>query len=212
MVSSAAGEMSEFGFKQWFASAWAIVRERWFLLMMAAFLRELISIIAAGLVFALVVDLKLWNLVIAGLTRFVVWSALQGGYLKICLNSSRKNSVGYRDLFSGLPFCLSILISTTCFWLSIVLGLVIFIVPGLILLVRCSLYGLAIVDQKSDAMPSLLTSYRMLNGFVKYVSVLLLMYCLFGTIVAPFTCAIDMFFAILLCILYDRIRMHEANP
>jgi hypothetical protein len=212
MVSSMPEDTSEFGFKKWFASGWFTVRDRWFILMMAAFLRDFISLIAAGLAFAFFVDLKGWNIAIAVLMRFIVWAALEGGYLKVCLNTSRQDSVSYRDLFSGLPFCFNILIATTCFWLSVALGLVVFIVPGLIILVRCSLYGLAIIDKKSDAVSSLFTSYRMLSSFTKYVTVLILINCLMGAIAGPLAFLTEILFPVLLCTLYDRIRAQEANP
>jgi hypothetical protein len=102
MTNNAAGAATKlFTFRTCISTAWSVVREHWFPLICATFLRELLSILAAGLVFAVFVDWKGWNLILALVVRFLAWSALQSGFLKFCLNVCENNKVNWKDLFSG---------------------------------------------------------------------------------------------------------------
>ncbi len=202
-------DIVKFGFKKSLAATWITIRDYWFILMTTAFLRELISIVMAGLVFMLLGNLRIWNITIALLVRFVVWSALQGGYLRLCLNATKNDQVKWSDLFSGLRFCLPMLLATLCFSVAVAFGLVLLIVPGLILLVRFSLFGLVLVDQNAGPLKSLRTSHRMITGFARYAAGFLLLYVI-GVLISGLHLAFEPFLVIALCVLYNHIRAHEV--
>jgi len=211
MVEIAANADGEFGFRTWLGRSWAIVCKHWFLLLTATFVRELLSIVAAGLVFAIFIDLKGWNILIALVVRCVVWSALQAGYLKLCLNVCQNDKVQWKDLFSGLSFSLQMLIATACLWIAIILGLIVLVIPGLLLSVRLSLYGFVLVDQRSDALRSLLSSYRMLKGFARYAAVSLIVYLIGSTVAGILFPAFQLLSDISLCALYKHICGQEVK-
>ncbi len=212
MVDTAINAVSEFGFRNRIGSAWTTVRDHWFSLVSAAFLRELISILAAGIILAIFVDWRGWNLIIAFAVRCLVWSALQAGYLKFCLNLCDKNKVRWKDLFSGFPSCFQMLIATICLWCAVGFGLVFLVVPGLFIAVRFSLYGFALVDQKLSALRSLVISHRMLKGFAWCAAGVVLIYCVGVGILGWLVGVLEPLMVISLCTLYRHIRMQEARP
>jgi uncharacterized membrane protein len=205
-----ANAASKVSFRTCIGPAWSIVRDHWFPLVSGAFIRELLSILAAGLVFAVFVDWKGWCLVLAFIVRCLVWSALQCGYLKFCLNACEHNKVCWKDLFSGSEFSLQMLIATVCVWCAVVLGLVLLIVPGPFCAVRFSLYGFSLVDQKAGALESLLRSHRMLKGYAWCAAKFLLIFCI-GSVLGWLSFAFESLLVISLCTLYRQIRAQEAS-
>jgi hypothetical protein len=202
---------SEFTFRTCIRTAWLVVRDHWFPLVSAAFLRELLATLAAGLVFAVFVDWKGWNLILVLVVRCLAWSALQCGYLKFCLNVCENNKVCWNDLFSGLNSSLKMAIATACLWCAVVVGLVLLVVPGLFFAVRFSLYGFSLVDQNLSALRSLLMSHRMLKGFSWSAARFLLIYCVGVGILGWLSFAFESLLAISLCMLYKHIRAQEAS-
>jgi hypothetical protein len=212
MTNNAAGSATNlFTFRTCISAAWSVVRDHWFPLICATFLRELLSILAAGLVFAVFVDWKGWNLILALVIRFLAWSALQCGFLKFCLNVCENNKVNWKDLFSGFNNCLNMMVATVCLWCAVVLGLILLVVPGLFFGVRFSLYGLSLVDQKLGGIRSLSTSNRMLKGFSWYAVGFLLIYFVSG-LCGWWSFAFESLLVISLCTLYRHIRSREASP
>jgi len=211
MIENVPNVGTQFGFRATLATAWLTVREHWFSLVLAAFLREFIALVAAGLAFSFLVDWKGWNLVAAFAVRCLAWSTLQPGYLRLCLNLCKTNQVQLRDLFSEFSSALQMLIATLCLWAAVTLGLLLLIVPGLVLAVRLSLYGLVLIDQKLGALRSLLGSHHMLRGFSRYASVMLLIYCIGIVLLGWLSWAFESFLVISLCTLYQRIRAEETS-
>jgi hypothetical protein len=211
MVQNTADAGSEYSLRRCVRTAWAVIQSHWFSLVSAAFLRDLISLLAAGLVFVVLIDWKGWNLVAACVVRCLAWSAVQCGYLQFCLNICDKNVVQWKDLFCGIRFSLQMLIATACLWMGVALGLIILIIPGVFVAVRCSLYGFAMVHQKLGPLSSLLRSHRMLTGYGKMAGGLLLIYFLGASIFGLWFYAFEAFMNISLCTLYKHIREQEAT-
>jgi hypothetical protein len=212
MGESAAVAGDKLGFGVLLGKSWAVVREHWFALMVATFLRELLAILAAGIVFAIFVDLRGWNFAIALIVKIVVWSVLEVGYLKLVLNLCRTGAIQWKDLFSGSAMLgLQMLMATVCLWLAVVLGLVMLVVPGLIVAARLCLYGLVLVDQRYGALKSLSISNRMIKGFGWQAAGLMLIYCVGSVVVSLVPFAFEVLLVVSLCTLYDEIRAREAK-
>jgi hypothetical protein len=207
-----ASATSSFGFQTLVGTAWAVMRDHWLSLMTATFVRDLLSILAAGLVFALFIDWKDWSLFLGLIVACLTWCALQCGYLKLCLNVCEHNKICWGDLFSGFNSSLEMLFATVCLWCAVALGLVLLVVPGLVLAARFSLYGVALIDQKLGAEKSLLTSHRMVKGFACYATVLLIIYYLGDVISGWCSYGLESLLVISLCTLYKHIRSQEVGP
>jgi hypothetical protein len=162
-------------------------------------------------VFAAFIDWRGWNLVIAFAIRCLMWSALQAGYLKFCLNICDRDKVQWHDLFSGLGSGFQMLIATTCLWLAVGLGLVFLVVPGLFLAVRFSLYGFTLVDKKVSGLKSLVMSHHMLKGFGWCAGGVVLCYCIGVVILEWLGGVLEPLMVVSLCILYRHIRAQEAS-
>jgi hypothetical protein len=202
---------SNFGFQTLAGTAWALMRDHWLSLMVATFMRDLLSILAAGLVFALFIDWKDWSLLLGLIAACLTWCALQCGYLRLCLNLAEHNKVRWGDLFSGFSSCLEMLCATVCLCCAVGLGLVLLVVPGLVLAARFSLYGVALIDQKLSAEKSLLTSHRMVKGFAWYAAALLIIYYLGDMISGWCSYGLESLLVISLCTLYKHIRSQEIG-
>jgi len=202
---------SNFGFRTCISSGWAVVRDHWVILVFAVFLRELLSIVAAGLIFCLFVDWRGWNMLVAMIARCIVWSALEAGYLRLSLELCQKRKTQLKELFSGLSYTGQMFLATICLWLAVILGLVVLIVPGLIFIVRYSLYGYILVDQRSNALKSFSTSSRMLKGYA-WCAAGLISICSIGIVfVGWLSYLFESLQVMSLCILYLHLRTQETD-
>ena len=211
MIDSATHASPNFGFRTYLGQSWEGTRDHWFVLTVAAFVRDLIAVLAGGLVFSLLIDFKGWNFAIAFAVGCLTWSGLQAGYLKFCLNIYNQRKANWKDLFSYLPLSFRMLFAGVCLCSSVAFGLVLLVLPGLFLAARFSLYGLTLVDQKVGALKSLLVSYRMLKGFTRYAVVTVLVYCISSSIFGWLSLGFQSFFVISLCVLYEQIRKQEIS-
>lgn len=209
MIDEASRSNPPFGLRECASSAWAIVRDHWFPLALAEFFCEIIAILIAGSIFALFIDWKGWNFVIAIVSGCFAWSFLQSGYLKFCLEVCYTNKVSWGAFFSGMSYGLQMLISIICLWVAVGLGLVLFIIPGLFCAVRFCLSGFALVDQNLDAFKSLSVSNRMLKGFTGYAAAILGLTCLGVGMVGWLYGVLQPFKIISLAVLYRHIRARE---
>jgi uncharacterized membrane protein len=176
---------------------------------LASFLRDWLSILAAGLVFSGFIQFKAWALLVAFVAHALVWSGLQCGYLRLCLNLRKNNQVRWSDLFSGFPRTIQMLLATVLFWMAIVLGCVLLIVPGVIIFVRCSLYAITLADQEVGPLRSLTSSYGMVKRHVWLAAGLASVSLLGGLIVwVRYLC--EALFILSLCSLYEHLKSAEA--
>lgn len=210
MIDAAINADPKFGFRNCIGSALLTVRDHWLPLVSAAFLREFVSLLVGCIVFALFVDWRGWNLVVAFVVRCLMWSALQAGYLKFCM-SLCEDKVQWNELFSGFRSCFQMLIATICIWFTVGFGLVFFVVPGLFVAVRFSLSGFALVDQNLGALRSLATSHRMIKGFAWCATGVLLIYCLGAWLLGLVAGMLEPLMVISLCTLYKHIKMREEG-
>jgi Uncharacterised protein family (UPF0259) len=212
MTDVADSNRSEIRFTQLLGAAWVALRDNWLLLICADFVAALLPIIAGGLTFALFVDFRGWNLVAASVVGLLVFSALYGGYLRLCLKVAAQDKASIRDLFSELASCWQMLLLGVCFGVSLAVGLLLFVLPGFFIAAVFSLSGFALIDRKVGALRSMLESYRMLRGFRKYVAGLLVLWLLAEclTIRVPLPLGFDIFLGVALGTLYLRIRGSDA--
>jgi hypothetical protein len=175
---------------------------------LASFLRDWLSVLAAGLVFSAFIQFKGWALLVAIMAYVLMWSGLQCGYLRLCLNLRKNNQVRWSELFSGFPRTLQMSVANVLFWMAIVLGCVLLLVPGVILFVRFSLYAITIADQEVGPLRSLSSSYGMLKKY-GWLAAGLAPIGLLGQVVwVRYLC--EPLFLLSLCSLYEHIKLAQA--
>jgi hypothetical protein len=211
MTESSAITKAKFSFRQCMTNAWQDIRDHWFALVVAAYLRNLIASLAFGLTFCVVLPWKDWGIWIALAVGMIVAAGMHCGFLKLCFNLRETKTVCWKDLFSQFGTSFDMLIATICMYCATGLGLVCLIVPGLFLIVRFSLYSTLLVDKKMDAEKAISESYRMLKGYGGYAAVFMLIYCIGAFLLEWWSCAFEIVFVLCLWELYKHICAAEET-
>lgn len=86
------------------------------------------------------------------------------GVSNIALRFSNHETVNLSHFFSKLGRYWTYLLAALLFWLAFSVGLVLFIIPGIILAIRFSLYNYVILDQNLGAIGSLEKSWEIVKG------------------------------------------------
>lgn len=101
------------------------------------------------------------------LIGFVTWIILYGlslGYIRIALDLHDTSYSNFKRLFSCFPLIFKVFIAQLLFTIMVSLGLILFIIPGIYLMLRCGLYAYFIVDQHAGIIESLKQSYTATEG------------------------------------------------
>jgi len=151
MTETNAASISDFRFLSLLRRAWDIVIHHWFVLLIAGFVRDLVALLSGCLAFSATLDCRGWNLILGAIVACVVWFSLHAGYIKFCLTICRTDKARWQDLFSCISLGPYLLLATALVWSSILLGLLLLLIPGLILYVRLCLFDFALIDQKLTA-------------------------------------------------------------
>jgi len=198
-------------FRSCMGSSWTVVKNHWVPLITAAFLRDFIAMVSFGAAFAAVVDIKDWCLWIGLAAGLIVRAAMQCGYLKFCQHLRDHNQVDWKLLFSGFDLTMDMLMASICFNCAVALGLVALVVPGILLSVRWSLFGMALVDQKLDSEKSLAASHHMLKGFGWVATGLLVTAFVGENLLHWWSYGFEALYSISLWTLYNHIRSQEVK-
>lgn len=153
----------------------SVLKKNWFKLLSASILRTLLATLANMLVFALLINFPYWNLVAATLTYLLVWSALESGFLKMCLSASRSQTVHFGQLFSGLNQTPVFFILVLSYILATGLGIIALVIPGMFICIRFSVAGLILIDKNESLTESIKSSYKLTLGYSRLIAPLFLM-------------------------------------
>lgn len=97
------------------------------------------------------------------LPAFVGWM-ISLGYVNIALKLSRYESVSIKDLFAPAPLLWRYFLSNMGYTFAVLIGLICFIVPGLIILIRFSLSTYVLVDKNRGPLTILENSWDIIKG------------------------------------------------
>ncbi|HWB09592.1 MAG TPA: hypothetical protein VG826_10220 [Pirellulales bacterium] len=103
------------------------------------------------------------QIVIQGL-GFLFGTWLELGMAIYMLKTARGESAGIGDLFAGGPYWPAAILARFLYFLGIVVGSVLLIVPGIIVALMFSQYMYLIIDRREGPLDALGTSYRLTNG------------------------------------------------
>lgn len=101
---------------------------------------------------------------IIGLIGYVVGATIELGILAVALQLIDNRPATYTDIFSMYPYVGRFLIATILGGFMIVLGLIVFIIPGIYIALRLSQTGFIIADWKLSAIPALKKSWEITRG------------------------------------------------
>lgn len=182
---------------------WALLCDQWFSWVCATFLVGLLSVIPGIVVFVLLVDWKGWNLLAAWSTVLIARFALQPGYLQYCLRLASRQEVHLSALVSECSLGLSLFIATVLFLLAVACGALFFLIPGVFLFVRFSMYGYVIADRKCGPVMALRESYKMTAALALPLTACLVVYAL-GAALTPVPFLFDLFLLLFFALAYNR--------
>lgn len=89
---------------------------------------------------------------------------LEMGLIKISLKLYDREKPKFSDLFSQYPLFFKMLFGSIFYGLIVILGLILFIIPGIIFAVRFYLFEYLIVDKGSGPVEALKRSFRITQG------------------------------------------------
>lgn len=107
-------------------------------------------------------------LLLVNLATMFVQAGLSLGMVSIMLQAVTKKKLAYENLFSKFDpvLMLKYLIAGILYILTMIVGLLLFIIPGIIFAVRLSFYPYVLVDKKTGPIEALKRSWEMTNGRV----------------------------------------------
>ena len=206
-TDSANASDDSFSLRACLGSSWVVVRDYWLPLSFAAFLRELLANCVVIAVFAMFIDWRGWNVVIALCSRFVAWSILQAGYLSFCLQVTGKSVIDWRSFFAGLARGPHFLLANVLWLWSVIVGLLLLLLPGLFLAARFAVFGPALVDERLNALAALRASNQMMKEHMKIAAPLLVLYAISYYCIAWI---VEPLFFVAICILYQKCKAKEV--
>lgn len=108
---------------------------------------------------------------ITGIVSIVIGEFLKTvidlGFIKICLNIVDKKSVEVADLFKEYKLWWKYVRAVFLYYMINILGLILFIVPGIIWFIRFQYFGYFIVDQGMGPVAALQESWKITRGNVR---------------------------------------------
>ena len=97
---------------------------------------------------------------------FIIATLARMGMLKIALKLNDDEPVRVKDLFSCYPVLFRYFLGTLYYWLIVLGGLVLLVVPGVIWAIRYRFYGFFVVDEGVGPIDSLRKSAEITRGSI----------------------------------------------
>ena len=120
---------------------------------------------------------------IAHLSFFIVFAGMEVGFVQICLAIHDGKQVFYSDIFRGLPLGARFLAVQLVYFVTVLVGLVLLVVPGVYFGTRFSLYGFYFVEGNPNLKQSFQQSVVTSQGsmwFLFWFSVLIFLFNILG--------------------------------
>jgi uncharacterized membrane protein len=138
-----------FSIRKAFDFAWATYKEHY-----ALFAGIILTFFAAWVFLEVIViagqkyGLLLWT--IAHLSFFLFFAVLEVGFIQVCLALLDEKQVSYSDIYRGLNLGIKFFAVQLVYFLIVLVGLVMLIVPGIYFGTRYSLFGFYLIEENSD--------------------------------------------------------------
>lgn len=105
----------------------------------------------------------------AGLTFFAAQNVLMMGLTKMAIKTSVEAPLSYADVYDTWPLVLNYVIATFVLGILTILGFLLFIAPGIYIIIRCGFSFYFIVDQDMGPIESIKASFRHTEGLALYI-------------------------------------------
>jgi hypothetical protein len=109
----------------------------------------------------------------------ILWSMFTVGYIRMIMKFHDTGTAQLKEMFMGWHRGPRFLLATIIFTLAVILGLSLFIVPGLYILVHGNFYSLFIVDKNVGVFESFKRSFNAIHGYGWQITTLMLIGFLF---------------------------------
>jgi uncharacterized membrane protein len=120
------------------------------------------------------------------LVFLIVFSGLQIGFIKICLNVCMGNNPPYTELFKSLNQGAKLLVAQLVFLVMVLIGLLLLIVPGFYLGARFAFFGFDMAEMDSKIIDSFRASAMVADNSIGKLAYYLLVLTLLNLIGAAF--------------------------
>lgn len=122
-------------------------------------------------------------MVIVTITLAVAYylSAIHLGVRRTLINYYDKGEIAFRPVFN-LRMIYSNVVASLVFFFSVIIGLILFIIPGIVILLRSRFFGFLIVDKNMGPIEAIQASWAMTKGKMNIMLGLLIMVIIFFTL------------------------------
>lgn len=149
------GEVLKFGWEEW--------KKNWVLLLGIALFAFIVPIIPQALRMTLSEDAVFAGLLL-GIIHFVLTAISHMGLLTVALKAARQENFTFADFFSKIHLFPSYLLGKIIYILSVALGLILLIIPGIVIALKYNLWPFYVLDNSSSAIESLKASNKAVYG------------------------------------------------
>jgi hypothetical protein len=110
-------------------------------------------------------SMQAWQFVgvmgIIALLVLCIWTGIWAGYMRICLNTYDGRHSRYNLLLENFRYAPRLLIGSLVYFVVICAGLILFIIPGIYMMIAWSFFGVAIVDKEMSIAQAFTYSYEL---------------------------------------------------
>lgn len=103
--------------------------------------------------------------VIAAVVLLVLWSMFAAGYIRMLLKFHNNGTVNLNEMFMGWHKGPRILLAGIIFSVAVLVGFLLFVIPGIYILVHGILFPFFIVDKNVGAFEALKRSFAVVHGY-----------------------------------------------
>ncbi len=142
--------------------------------------------ITSGVIYVVLTNLTrnsngVLNLILS-IASFVIQAIIEIGVITIALRLLGGQSVKYTDMFNGYPLVWQFLIATIVGSVLVVVGLIVFIIPGIYIALRLSQACFLVIDQKLQGIDALKKSWAMTQGHAMQLLLLAIAFALINMV------------------------------
>lgn len=156
-------ELQGFSISSTFREAWKIYKSRWVFLS-AIFLFSLLLPLIPQLLQMMLPENATFSRLLIGLIHLFLMVVATMGFLAITIKVARQEESSWSDFFQVVPLFPSFLWGQILFYLSIIGGLLLLIIPGIVWGIKFSLWPYFVLDRHYSGFESLKASGRVVYG------------------------------------------------
>lgn len=150
------GEAFKFGWQEW--------KKNWLFLSAVTLLCTLLPAIPAILQYTLS-DEKYLSQMLLGLIHYALLFIAQMGFLTIAVKAARLQEYSFNDFFSSVHLLPSFIWGSVLYFLAVLGGMLLLIIPGIIFAIKFCFWSLFVVDRSFKGLDSLKASSQAIYGY-----------------------------------------------